>query len=105
MNGTAEVVSRRAATIPVVVMRWFADGCGYARDTRIDEPTLRAVAAALEPVLPPATATDFCVPLPGGRRLLGDRQDDPDCPDPLARNRGPYLIRAAVLDGPPDADR
>lgn len=87
-------------TIPVVVMRWFRDGSGYARDARIDEPTLRAIVSALEPVFHFSAPSDFSIPIADGRQLLGDKQEDPECPDEKARSRSPYLIRAALLDEP-----
>jgi hypothetical protein len=88
---------------PVMVMRWFSGGAGYAHDARIDEATLTAMVAALNKVFQQPDGSTFRTRLSDGRILLGDKQAETEYLDEKAASRSPYVIRAVLLDETVDA--
>lgn len=86
---------------PVVVMRPFPNGAGYAYDETIDQPTLTAVSRAFSPIFQQPAGQTFNLTLPDGRCLLGDKIVDTECLDPLARERQPAITRGMILDRVP----
>ena len=91
-------MSSRSA--PVVVMRWFSGGAGYAHDARVDAPALAAVVTGLGGVFAAPAGHAFRLTLPDGRCLLGEKVADDACLDDHAADRRPSIIRAVLLDPP-----
>lgn len=91
----------RSQSAPVLVMRWFRNGSGYAYDSRIDHQTLTQIIETLNGVFRQRQDHSFRLALPGGGLLLGDKFQDPTCLDPQAADREPSVVRLVLLDQAP----
>jgi hypothetical protein len=86
----------RTLPLPVLVVRWFRDGVGYAYSPEIDARFRTDLVGILTPVSRSSENDEFQIPLPDGRILLGKKLTDTAPLDPQAAHRGAYVIRAAV---------
>ncbi len=90
------ILPERAVAVPLLIHRWFSDGA------------LLRVADELKPLRDQWNAVVTAATTDHNENLLRHHQldcgllliskvADPDCPDPLARERGPTILRCCLL--------
>jgi hypothetical protein len=85
---------------PVIVMRWFSGGAGYAYDRQIDDATLADVLRVARDDFDKPPGHVFSRSMADGRLLIGEVQPEANCLDVRAMDRRPVVVRAALLPGP-----
>jgi hypothetical protein len=80
---------------PVAVHRWFARGEDWALHPWLGD-RLAGLLAALDERIKSRREGPFQVEAPGGV-LVGEILADPECLDPLARDRRPCILRVALV--------
>jgi hypothetical protein len=91
---------------PVVILRWFADGAGYAYDAAMEAGQVSVISEALGKVFQtePAGST-FSLPLASGGWIIGEKVADLACLDVKAAEREPGIVRAVLLNDRPKLRR
>lgn len=90
------------AVAPVVILRWFAGGAGYAYDAGMDISQVSVISEALGKVFQTRPSdSKFSLPLESDGWIVGEKIADVDCLDVKAAGREPAIVRAVLLKDRP----
>ena len=96
------LLPNRTVSIPLVIHRWFADGAmmKVAEELKpLKDQWSPVVTARLKAEESDPSAPVQVEPLECGLLML-IKTPDPECPDPLARDRRPTILRCCLLSDP-----
>lgn len=93
---TSLLLPDRAVKAPLVIHRWFADGAMLKVADEL-KPLKDLWNPAITEILNDQTELLLQLKELDCGPLLLSKTPDPDCPDPLARNRGPTILRCCLL--------
>ncbi len=100
----SEAMSQAAA--PVVILRWFAEGAGYAYDSTIEAGRVSVTSEALARIFQThPSGSAFTLPMASGGWIVGDKIEDAACLDAKAAGREPAIVRAVLLEERPKPRR
>jgi hypothetical protein len=83
-------------SLPVLFLRWFKDGIGYAYSSEIDDRLRTDLVNVLAPISRGHNDSDFRLSLADGRILVGNKILDPLPLDPQSSHRGAFVVRVAI---------
>ncbi len=94
------------AVVPVVILRWFAEGAGYAYDSTIEAGRVSVTSEALARIFQThPSGSAFSLPMASGGWIVGDKMEDAACLDAKAAGREPAIVRAVLLEERPKPRR